>query len=199
MKKVNLLVILLYINNLILIIANSFVVLQIVKPQSVDFDIRYSYVLLLWFVIYLIVSIINIISILLDYRNNSSDRLFKKMKRVKITLIPFWIINFICYFPISVLGLLAGHGFGFLIVPIFIFVSYMVLLLTSIFSISYLLNLRKNKIITGKQLIMHSILQLCFVIDIIDTIYIIRKWGKQTVYKITKGKEIELGIAENDK
>jgi hypothetical protein len=74
--------------------------------------------------------------------------------------------------------LVVGHGFGFLIVPIFIFLSYTVLMLTSIFSILYLINLRKNKIILNKQFIVHLILQLCFVIDIIDIIYIIKKWGK---------------------
>jgi hypothetical protein len=100
------------------------------------------------------------------------------MKRIKIGLIPFWIINFICYFPISVFLLVVGHGFGFLIVPIFIFLSYIVLLLTSIFSILYLLNLKKNNIIVNKQFIIHSILQLLFVVDIIDTVNIIKKWGK---------------------
>ena len=103
------------------------------------------------------------------------------MKRIKLGLIPFWIINFICYLPISIFLIVVGHGFGFIIVPIFIFASYTILCLTSMFSVVYFKSLHKNGIITFKQGIIHSLLQFIFVIDIIDTIYIIRKWGKQDV------------------
>jgi hypothetical protein len=196
MKKVNLLLVILYINNLILIIVNTYfakiyieLILWLftkVEPQLTDLDNfdptdfygKLNIILFLWFIIYLIISVINIISVVLDYRKENSEILFRKMKRVKIGLIPFWIINFICYFPISIILLVAGHGFGFLIVPIFIFLSYTVLLLTSIFSILYLLNLKKKNIIIQGQFIKHSILQLLFVFDIIDTIIIIKKWGK---------------------
>jgi hypothetical protein len=140
-----------------------------------------STVFIIWFVLYCIISIINIVSIIINYKENDTELLFKKMKRVKIGLIPYWIINFICYVPISVVLLLAGHGFGFIIVPIFIFASYMVLCLTSLFSILYLLKLKKNNKISKKQFIIHTLLQLIFVVDIIDTIYIIIKWGKPSV------------------
>jgi hypothetical protein len=195
MKKVNLLLVILYINNLILIIVNTYfakiyieIILWLftkVEPRFTDLDNfdptdfygKLSLIFLSWFIIFLIISIINIISIVLDFRKNNSEMLFQKMKRIKIGLIPFWIINFICYFPVSIILLVAGHGFGFIIVPIFIFLSYTVLLLTSIFSILYLLNLKKKNIILQEQFIKHSILQLLFVVDIIDTINIIKKWG----------------------
>jgi hypothetical protein len=194
MKKVNSLLAILYVNTLFLVIIFSYFIgtfIQIaaefifkikiegnnLENQSNIFE-HLSTVFIIWFVLYCIISIINIVSIIIDYRKNDTELLFKKMKRVKIGLIPYWVINFICYLPISVVMLLVGHGFGFLIVPIFIFASYMVLCLTSLFSILYLLNLKKNNNISKKQFIIHTLLQLIFVVDIIDTIYLIIKLKK---------------------
>ena len=179
MKKVNLLIGLLYLNNLILIIFNLF--LWDILNKIEIFNDNIFLVLAIWFILFLIFSIINIISIRIDFKNNDSRKLLKKMRRIKIGLIPFWVINFLAYIPICTILIVAGHGFGFLIVPIFIFASYIVLLLTSIFSILYLLNLRKNGIIQNKNLIIHTLLQLLFVFDIVDTIYIIKKWGKKQI------------------
>lgn len=183
MKKVNFIIILLYINNLILITANLLPIIGLI--DSIDTTAFYNKlfeILFLWLIVFLIVSIINVRNVILDYRNNESDKLLKKMKRIKLSLIPFWAINFICYIPISALLLVVGHGFGLFIVPMFVVISYVVLIITSIFSISYLLRLRKNKLITNKQSIIHSILQLCFVIDVIDAIYIIIRFGKAHTY-----------------
>jgi hypothetical protein len=158
-----------------------------IEPNFMDFDnpsnfyTKLPIIFSLWVVTYSVLSIINIISILSDYKNNNIEKIFQKMKRIKTSLIPFWIINFICYVPISAILLAAGHGFGFIIVPLFIFLSYTVLILTSLFSILYLLKLRKNNIISRKQFVIHIILQLIFVIDIIDTIYVIKTWGKPNI------------------
>jgi hypothetical protein len=197
MKKVNLLICILYINSMFLIIINTYfsrvfieLILWLITKKEPDFTVfddpsnfyaKLSIGFSLWFITYLVLSIINIISIIFDYKNNNLESLFQKMKRVKINLIPFWIVNFICYLPISAILLVAGHGFGFIIVPVFIFVSYTVLLLTSIFSILYLSKLRKNNILLKKQFIIHTILQFIFIADVIDVIYIIKKWGKPNV------------------
>ena len=198
MKKVNILLGILYVNTLFLVyifkefapIIIDFIstfILQIgsIAPKSNNsiniFDKLLPVFFAIWFFVYIIFSIINIVSLIIDYKNNNKELLLKKTKRIKLGLIPFWIINFICYLPISIILLLVGHGFGFIIVPIFIFASYTVLILTSIFSIIYLKNLHKNNIIEFKQFLIHSILQLIFVIDIIDIIVIIKKWGKSNV------------------
>jgi len=197
MKKVNLLIGILYINTLILIIISSYffrafielVIFFITKkePEIVNFsDMSNFYeklpiMFLLWFAVYFVFSVINIVSLIFDYKNNNLEILFNKMKRIKMGIIPYWVINFICYIPISAILLIAGHGFGFIIVPIFIFASYTVLILTSIFTIVYLKLLRKNNIIMKNQFIIHTILQLFFVIDIIDTIYLIKILGKPNV------------------
>jgi uncharacterized membrane protein YfcA len=131
-----------------------------------------------WIVAYLTFSVINIIAAIKDYRNRNFELLYKKAKRIKFGLIPFWTINFLCYFIISCVIIPVGHGFGFLIVPLFIFCSYTVLVVTSIFSIMYILKLKADKILTKKESIIHIILQLCFVLDIIGMIYLIKKCSK---------------------
>jgi hypothetical protein len=194
MKKVNLLIGVLYINTLMLIAINTYflnifidmIMFFITKkePELINYNDPAGFFKLfqiispIWFIIYIVLSIINIIALVSDYKNNDLKILFNKMKRIKIGLIPYWIINFICYLPISMVWIVAGHGFGFIVVPIFIFASYTVLILTSIFSIVYLNKLQKNNIIIKKQFILHTILQLFFVIDIIDIIYILKKWSK---------------------
>jgi len=134
----------------------------------------------LWFILFLVFSIVNIISIFQDYKYNKSEKLLKKMRRIKLGLIPFWVINFISYLYIIIIFIITPTGIFavFFIVPIFIFVSYIVLLLTSTFSISYLFSIRKNGIIQNKDFIIHSIIQFLFVFDIIDVTYILKKWGK---------------------
>ncbi|MDL2297165.1 hypothetical protein LJC68_07070 [Bacteroidales bacterium OttesenSCG-928-B11] len=103
------------------------------------------------------------------------------MKRIKTGLIPYWVINFICYLPISAFLLLVGHGFGFIIVPIFIFASYTVLVVTSTFSIAYLLYLRTSNKINDRGLFIHVIWQSLFIADIIDTYRIIRKYKYEVI------------------
>jgi len=197
MKKVNLLISILYLNNVILVIISTYFFSAFIElliflftkkeleitsfSDSLNIYEKLPIIFLLWFIFYFIFSIVNIISLIYDYKNNNSEILFKKMKRLKIGLIPFWIINFICYIPISAILLVAGHGFGFIIVPIFIFLSYTVLIFTSIFSIVYLKLLRRNEIITKKQFIIHTILQLFFILDVIDTLYILKILRKTNV------------------
>ena len=112
MKKVNLLISALYINSLILIIINTYFgkvfielivwIISIVEPDFTDFyDPSNFYAKLfivfsLWFIAYFVLSVINIISIALDYRNNNLEHIFQKMKRIKINFSIFELyLNFL--------------------------------------------------------------------------------------------------------
>jgi len=53
--------------------------------------------------------------------------------------------------------------------------SYLFLVTTSCYSLAYLGILLKNKQISIFNFLFHMILQLCFVLDIIDTIYLLNK------------------------
>lgn len=186
MKKINGLLATMYVNILLFIFVNLFLFSErgTDKKQSGILNLLFEHLPMMfciWFIVFGIISLICIISIIIDFKKNDTRKLYKKMKRIKLGLIPYWILNFICYIPISSLLLVVGHGFGFFIVPLFVLASYLVLLLSSSFSIVYLLNLRRNCIISTKQLIKHSIMQLIFVVDIIDIIYIIRKLGKSKI------------------
>jgi hypothetical protein len=156
-------------------------------------------ILLILSILYFVLLIINFISLKANSKNNNTELLLKKTNRIKFGLIPFWIINFICYIylmsyinvisfnEIKVLGffnflkyflyvVFKPWAYGeYLIIPIFTSVSYMFLCLTSIFSIVFIVNLRKNKLLSNKQFIINILLQLFFLTDIISIKYINKK------------------------
>jgi hypothetical protein len=164
-------------------------------------------ILLVLTILYFVLFIKNIVSLKIDFKNNNTELLLKKMKRIKLGLIPFWIINFVCYinimlftafgafwelykelgfynFFIVLLRILSRpwlNGDRFLIIPIFIYSSYIFLCLTSIFSIVFLMNLRKNNLLSKKQYVTNALLQLFFITDIIGVVYMIKKWDKSNV------------------
>lgn len=181
MKKLNLLIGVLYLNTMGLIIVSIYLFFSIFNNTNIGEKSSGSMehipnLFLVWLIIYVVSAVVNIITLVIDYKENKINLIYRKMKRIKIGLIPFWIINFICYVPISAFILAVGHGFGFIIVPIFIFASYTVLIVTSAFSIAYLLFLRTSDEIDNRKFIIHVIWQLFFVTDIIDTFRIIKKY-----------------------
>ena len=192
MKKVNILLVVMYLNTLLLFFVCLYifssipgkVIINNREISSEQINNSYEYLptmFWIWVVLFSIVGVINIVSVILDFLKNETNILYKKMKRVKLGLIPYWLFNFLFYIPISFSVLVIGHGFGFIFIPLLIFASYIVLLQTSTFSFAYLLSLRRNSIISNKQLIVQTIWQLIFMIDIIGTIYIIRKFGKSKI------------------
>jgi hypothetical protein len=72
---------------------------------------------------------------------------------------------------------------GLLTIPILIFISYIVLLYTSLSSILFLIHIKKNKLINLPMFILHFLLQICFCWDIISTIILVIKYSK--VKKLT--------------
>jgi uncharacterized protein (TIGR02145 family) len=133
---------------------------------------------------YSVLLILSYKSLYSDYKNNDMESLFQKMKRVKFGFIPFWAINitlltFLCisndlldsiiwrYASLDYLrkcsDFIKEYLFGA------IAMLYIYLVLASGFSLAYLKLLRKNGVISKKQCVMHSILQLLFIADIFDT------------------------------
>jgi hypothetical protein len=184
MKKVNLLLGILYINPLFLSVIVVFI-LKMGYNNNTSSDRFLHLFFWIWVCLYIALLIINIVSLVIDYKGNNTELLFKKMKRIKLGLIPFWVINFLCSIFITIFcGFVLPMGIIFLVpflVPILIFPSYIVLCFTSVFSVIYLKSLYKNGILKIEPFIIHSILQFMFVTDIIDTLYIIEKWGKLNI------------------
>jgi hypothetical protein len=93
----------------------------------------------------------------------------------KLAAMPFFAFN---YFAWSLFAgaILLSPGMLILIaiLPLAIGFTYSILLATSSYSISLLYALRKNGAISRKQFVVHSVLQLIFVVDVIDQIVIYR-------------------------
>jgi hypothetical protein len=135
--------------------------------------------LLVWFSGLIFVGIINLFHAIKLYKNNEIKLLLNLSKRLKILIIPFWIINFFAWALIIfglVFALRGGTGLiiGAFILIIGISFSYIVLLLTSTYSIFFIKSLYKIKII--KNHVLHIILQLCFILDIVDILWLNKKY-----------------------
>jgi hypothetical protein len=123
-------------------------------------------------VAFLIVTILNIFYTKRLIKQRERKKLKKSAEIVKLASIPFWIINFLVLSLSAFAAIIATRGFGIVFLPIFILITYIALLGTSVFSISYIRLLYKEKEIGFAQMTIHIILQLCFVSDIIGIIYL---------------------------
>ena len=132
-------------------------------------------IFLIWLLLFICSIVLNIKNTVKLFRENNLIILRKNSKLIKLTLIPFWILHFILS-TLTMIAFIGGtRGMGIIFLPIPIFFTYIFLLITSIFSIAFILLLRRNKYID--DVIIHIILQLCFVLDIIDMIYILKETG----------------------
>jgi len=103
--------------------------------------------LAIWFIVYIVIAIKNIFYNKYLLKNNDNDTLKKNAELVKFGAIPFWIINFIILALITFAAVMGTRGILIFFVPIPILVSYIIFLGTSIFSISYIRLLYKEKLL----------------------------------------------------
>lgn len=108
--------------------------------------------------------------------------LYLKPKKYKLIFIPFQILTLLilalAFLPLMMLGSAAfictRFGVRFL---------YISLLSTSVYSILFVLFLYNKKKITLFETVVHIILQLIFVLDIIDSLYLASKYKNITIEK----------------
>jgi hypothetical protein len=136
-----------------------------------------GFILAIWFLLYIIISIKNIFFVKYLIKQNNKDKLKKDVELIKFGSIPFWIINFIILSILTIGAVMGTRGILIFLVPIPIFISYIILLGTSIFSISYIRLLYKENNIVHKEMILQIILQLIFVLDIFGIIYLKNKYS----------------------
>jgi hypothetical protein len=137
----------------------------------------------IWFLVFFVFTIVNIINAVKKYILQDINILTKYTKTIKIGLIPFWIINFIGYTILVVMINIPSHGFGIFIIPIPIIASYCVLIVTSVFSILFLMLLFKTNNINNKEIILYSIMQICFILDIISIMHLFNKIENKKIMK----------------
>lgn len=140
----------------------------------------------------IIFGVINIINTYKLCKDNEYNSLRKYMKVLKFGAVPYFIINFIVYFFIFFIFLAASRGI-ILFTPIplifigIIFFTYLAVIFTSSYGIDFLVIVKKEKIIKTGSLVIHILLQLCFVLDVVDTLIILMKYksglsNKQVYY-----------------
>lgn len=94
----------------------------------------------------------------------------------KLCLIPFYLINFICWMIASMVFHIALVIWPF--IPFIIAYTYITMLGTSVYVISKLFTLWRSKIIITKQFVVHCIMQFVFTVDVIDNVYLAIKQKK---------------------
>lgn len=102
----------------------------------------------------------------------------------KLILVPFYILNFVFWLLITLAT--ARFLFFIVIVPVAAAYTYWIMLATSADSISLLYALYKNNRLTKKQFILHTVMQLIFVLDFIDYTYLYFKINRITSQPIEK-------------
>ncbi|MFL0269350.1 DUF6652 family protein [Candidatus Clostridium radicumherbarum] len=114
------------------------------------------------------------------FKNNDYNSMRKNMKALKFGAIPYFVINFIIYLLLFLLFFAASRGI-ILVTPIPllflipVFFAYLTVIFTSTYGIGFSLILYKEKRLRTGKLILHIILQLCFVLDILDTVILLAK------------------------
>lgn len=127
---------------------------------------------------------ISIISNMLNINKGkvSISDLYLKPKIYKLIFIPFQILTLLilalAFLPLMMLGSAAfictRFGVRFL---------YISLLSTSVYSILFVLFLYNKKKITLFETVVHIILQLIFILDIVDSLYLASKYKNITIEK----------------
>ncbi|TYQ16719.1 UNVERIFIED_CONTAM: hypothetical protein Cloal_3287 [Acetivibrio alkalicellulosi] len=103
-----------------------------------------------------------------------SNEMRKVMLFVKLMVIPFFVSNFL----ILALGTVIIALFPkttvltFFSTPILVFLTFLILLATSLFSIPAIILYGRTKELNKVEVVIHVILQLIFVFDIIDAIFL---------------------------
>ncbi|MCP4162676.1 MAG: hypothetical protein GY760_21640 [Deltaproteobacteria bacterium] len=134
-----------------------------------------GYILLSLYLISLIFlfifGILNIRNSIKLQKENDLNELKKSTKLIKIGAIPFFVLNFL----VSVFFIAISHGMGLLIAPLLVFLTYLILLVTSSYSICLINLIMKKELKSNKWMLIQILLQLCFVFDILGLFFILNK------------------------
>lgn len=113
------------------------------------------------------------------FSENETEKLKVEMKRLKFSLIPFYIINFIVYFSVFILVVVATRGFILFTSFVFPFLlqigfTYLIVAGTSSYGIFYVYSRYKSNHIKVDKVIILVLLQFFFILDIVSTIIILK-------------------------
>lgn len=113
------------------------------------------------------------------YRENDLKTLYQRARNTKLILIPFYLINFALSAVIFLVLMTISRGMILFFLPVPFMITYGYLLCTSVASTALLLGMKKQGTLDGQTYLIHQILQLIFVLDIVD-ILLLKKHVDQT-------------------
>lgn len=164
-----------YLVSLYVFLASFLIISQV--PGGDDFD---GLIVIFGFAS-VVIGVLAIINVFADSRKmnrlpHMQLQLNHMMLLMKMATIPFYIFNFIFWVIIFMTSLVIPGGILFSpIVLLGVFIAYSVLAATSAYSICNLYYIYKNGVMPKGKCVLHGILQILFVIDIFDTIYLYYK------------------------
>lgn len=122
-----------------------------------------SVALLAWWGVYLLITIFSIVEAVRYVRRDNLAALRRSMVMVKVSSVPFFVLNFVLASLITLGTRLIGVAF---VVP----VTYVLMLLTSAYGIGCLVVLRRRGIVKGWVVGVFVAAQLVFVLDVVSAI-----------------------------
>lgn len=160
----------------------------IFMPKPITTDTQFpvlAYFLIAFFLLSFLLGFVNIVHAVAMRKNVNLRKKKINIPKIilvfKLCLVPFFMLNFILW-SIFALGCYSLFMiFLWVFIPFGIAYTYILLLVTSAYSISQIIVWNQNGILTKKQCVKYIILQLLFVIDVIAYIILYRKYGKKTL------------------
>ena len=186
MKKIALFLVSLYLNLLFSFGYIGLIVVDLSKKNIISDLLKNGYYIT-WLsivILLLILSIINLISAIKLFIQKDVILLRKSMILIKLASIPFFIFNFIFFVVVLFVFVVASRGLGIILVPIPIIITYLILLVTSTYSILFIIILKRFKIISNKSAIINIIIQLIFVLDMIGVLFLLKNYSKKYCIEI---------------
>ncbi|MDR1131063.1 MAG: hypothetical protein LBL15_01415 [Oscillospiraceae bacterium] len=160
-------------------------------PESVTADYQIpplAYFLFGFLLLSVVLAVINIIRGIKAYMASlyhvGMNDSFGTILAFKIGLVPFFLINFVLWAVVFVIGAFNPFMmFLWIFIPFGIGYTYLMLLATSAYTIPHIIRLKRGGHLTKRQCVFHVVLQLLFVTDVIDSIIFYSKYRKHNTYR----------------
>lgn len=183
----------------------SIIPMSLIGGKSEYFTYLIVPIYVIWFllslgslIVIIIMSALHLKRAIALLKNNDKLELRIGMKRMKLASIPFFLANFLYFVLLALLLFAASRGFIiFTPIPLLflmaIGMTYVIMVCTSIYGISYLIYQNKCGQITKGKMALQVIAQLIFVLDIIDTMILVFR-NRTPEEKITKKMVIRWSV-----
>lgn len=145
------------------------------KAWSINFGIFYLVIAVLYFFILGIIGIGSILKSFKAYRAQNFEYCINGLMLLKYGMVPFFIVNFLSMSALALMLLVASRGTVIFAAPFLLafamFCTWLAMLPSSFFGLQVVrFGVDDGKISKGK--VWHILFQFCFLLDVLDTVYI---------------------------